>query len=600
MLRALQLGLALGVLASLCAAHAASPSFQPIPPAYHPIDASLSGTTVLLTGHDLTIGQVVQVARHGAKVALSSEARKHSADAYGLLLEAAAEGVPVYWFNRGSGAGRQTVIFSGDPAAPENSALLKQRQLNIFRRGARAGMGPEVGEEEIVRAMLVVRANTMTFEAASPQLTQRLLDLLNDRITPVVRSRGTVGEGDLGPLTNVAGVMVGAGEAYYQGERMPAAEALKRAGLAPLQPFAADDSVLESSNSYATGQAVLLVNDARGALAWADLTYAIDLNGMNSSITPLAAPVQANRPFKWLNWHAARMLDMLKGSYLFEDDPSRIIQDPESLRASSIREGSAWQAWAQLRDDLLIQINSSDHNPAVRVGAAPTDSWELNTPQLRQFYVKGGALSHGQHGYILSDANWDPYPLANEIEAFTIALANMDAAIAQRINRFTSTFFTGIAPREYETGEPGRFGSSQGSGLDASSMMQEIQGLAVPVAPEGNALIQTVEDLQSQTRLKVGRARLAVDDTLELLAEDLLSGCYWLDMRKAQSSSRSFGSVTTAVWQAFRSVLRFDEGPPDDSRPIHELAVTFVRANPVTNFYPADGNEPGVEQRSTR
>ena len=564
------------------AAHAAGP-------AYHFINPSQAAQTVVLTGHDLTVEQVVAVARFGAKVALSPEARQRSADAYGLLLEAAAEGVPVYWFNRGSGAGRQTVIFAGDALAPENKGMLEKRQLGIFRRGARAGMGPEISDEEIVRAMLVVRANTMTFEAASPPLTQRLLDLLNERITPVVLSRGTIGEGDLGPLTNVAGVMVGAGEAYYKGERLPAAEALKRAGLKPLQPFAADDSALESSNSYASGQAVLLVHDAQHVLSWADLIYAIDLNGMNSSITPLAAPVQANRPFKWLNWHAARMLDMLKGSYLFEDDPNRIIQDPESLRASSIRQASAWQAWAQLRSDLLIQINSSDHNPAVRVGVAPSDSWELDTPQMRQFYVKGGPLSHGQHGFIMSDANWDPYPLANEIEAFTIALANMDAAVAQRLNRFTSTFFTGLGQKEYDPGEPGRFGSSQGSGLDASSMMQEIQGLAVPVAPEGNALIQTVEDMQSQTRLKVGRARLAVDDTLDLLAEDLLSGCYWLDMRKEQSGDRSFGPVTTAVWQAFRSKLRFAEGPEDDSRPIHELAATFIRSNPVVNFYAGGG-----------
>jgi histidine ammonia-lyase len=567
-------------------------SAQAAVPAYHPIVPRLADKTVVLTGHDLTIEQVIEVARLGAKVALSPEARQRSADAYGLLLEAAAEGVPVYWFNRGSGAGRQTVIFAGDALAPENKAMLEKRQLGIFRRGARAGMGPEVSDEEIVRAMLVVRANTMTFEAASPPLTQRLLDLLNERITPVVQSRGTIGEGDLGPMTNVAGVMVGAGEAYYKGVRMPAAEALKRAGLKPLQPFAADDSALESSNSYASGQAALLIHDARKVLSWADLIYAIDLNGMNSSLTPLSAPVQANRPFKWLNWHAARMLDMLKGSYLFEDDPSRLIQDPESLRASSIRQASAWQAWALLRSDLLLQINSSDHNPAVRVGAAPADSWELDTPQMRQFYVKGGPLSHGQHGFILSDANWDPYPLANEIEAFTIALANMDVAIAQRLNRFTSTFFTGIPQKEYDPGEPGRFGSSQGSGLDASSMMQEIQGLAVPVAPEGNALIQTVEDLQSQTRLKVGRARLAVDDTLELLAEDLLSGCYWLDMRKGQSGGRSFGPVTTAVWQAFRRTLRFEEGPEQDSRPIHELAANFVRSNSVVSFYAGDGAEP--------
>ena len=566
--------------------------------AYHPITPTMADRTVVLDGHHLTIGEVVDVARYGAKVALTPEARQRSADAYGLLLEAAAENVPVYWFNRGSGAGRQTDIFSGDPTSPKNRKFLEARQLAIFRRGALAGLGPEIADEEIVRAMLVVRANTMTYEAASPALTQRLLDLLNDRITPVVQSRGTVGEGDLGPFTNVAATMVGAGEAYYHGERLPAAEALKRAGLAPLAPFGADDSALESTNAYFTAQAALMVYDAREALSWADMTYAIDLNGMNSSVSPLALPVQLNRPYKWVNWDAARVLDMMKGSYLFNLDDKRIIQDPESLRASSIRQGSAWEAWASLRDDLLIQMNSSDHNPAVRVGAAPGDSWELDTPQLRQFYVKGGPLSHGEHGFIFSNANWDPYPLANEVEAFTIALANMDIAVAQRIVRFTNTFFTVIPPLAEIPGEPGRFGVSRGSDIDSAALMQEIDGLIVPVTPEGNALIQTVEDLQAQTRLKVARARAAVADTVDLLAEDLLTGTYWLDMRKSQDPGRAFGPVPTAVWTAFRKVVPFQaDGAMPLTRPVHEVAAAFIRSHSAETFYDGNARDPGPLER---
>jgi histidine ammonia-lyase len=569
------------------------------PPPYRAILPSMADQTVVLTGHDLTIDQVVQVARFGAQVALSAEARQRSADAHALLLEAAAEGVSVYWFNRGSGSGRERFIFKGDPLSPENKKLLEARQLAIFRRGALAGLGPEINEEEIVRAMLVVRANTMSFEAASPQLTQRLLDLLNHRITPVVQSRGTVGEGDLGPFTNVGATMVGAGTAYYRGVRMPAAEALKAAGLAPLAPFGADDSELESTNSYATGQAALLLYDAREALSWTDLIYAIDLNGMNSSLSPLAQPVQANRPFKWLNWDAARVLSMLKGSYLFELDDKRIIQDPESLRASSIRQGSAWQAWAQLRDVTSIQMNSSDHNPAVRVGASPTDSWELNTPQMAQFYVKGSARNHGQHGYIFSNANWDPYPMANEIEAFTIALANMDTAVAQRVIRFTSPFFTVAAASDESPGEPGRFHLTQGSEIDVVALMQEIQGLINPVPPEGNALIQNVEDMQTQTRLKVVRARKAVEDTVDLLAEDLLTGTYWLDLRKAQNPARNFGTSPTAVWTAFRADLSFSgEGSYSATRPIHEIAADFIRSNAAAKFFKDNTREPDAASRS--
>src|SRR5580658_10488773 len=142
--------------------------------AYSAITPTEADKLITLTGSDLTDDQVVEVARYGAKVQLASAARARSADAYGLLLEAAAEGVSVYWFNRGSGAGRETVIFSGDPLAAANKAMLEKRQLQIFQGGAHSGLGPEVNDEAIVRAMMVVRANTMSYEAASPPLTQML------------------------------------------------------------------------------------------------------------------------------------------------------------------------------------------------------------------------------------------------------------------------------------------------------------------------------------------------------------------------------------------------------------------------------------------
>jgi histidine ammonia-lyase len=549
--------------------------------AYNPINPTDADKTITLTGHDLTIDQVVAVARYGAKVRLSPEARSRSVAAYGLLLEAAREGVPVYWFNRGAGANRETVIFSGDPMAPQNKAMLEKRQLGIFQRGARSGIGPEVNQEDIVRAMMVVRANTMSYEAASPQLTQMLLDLINDRITPVVQSRGSVGEGDLGPLSNIAATMVGAGDCYYRGVRMPAAQALQQAGLKPLQPFGADDSELTSSNAYASGQAALLVHDAETVLNWADLAYAVDLNGMNSSITPLTAPVQLNRPFTWLNWEAKRELDALRGSYLFNDDPKRIIQDPESLRASAIRQGAAWKAWGALRADELLQINTSDHNPAVRVGLSPKDSWELNTPQLLKYYIKGGPDSHGMHGYIVSDANWDPYPLANDLEAFTTAMANMDIAISQRMSRFSNTFFTVIRPSDVLPRGSGAFPRG-GGGYGSAALYQDMQSFTNPVPPAGDALVQTVEDLQSESRIKVQHAEKVTLDSADLLAEDLLNGTFWLRVRKAQDASRSFGKAADAVYTSFDQAMQEAETAGE---PIHDAAVSFLLSNPPTQYF---------------
>ncbi len=559
---------------------------------FEPITPAMADRIITLTGHDLTIDQVLVVARHGAKVALSPEARRHEQDAYGLLLEGAAEGIPIYWFNRGVGEQREVEIFAGDPLAPNNKTKIAQTQLAAFRDGPSWGYGPEVMQEEIIRAMMVVRANAMVYDAPSPQLTQMLLDLLNSQVTPVVQSRGTVGEGDLAQFYNVAGTMVGVGEAYYQGTRMPASKALARAKLKPLQPFAADDNVLTSSNGYATGEAALLVSDSQRALDWADLIYAMDLNGMNSSVTPLSLAAQSNRPFKWLNWHAARMLDMIKGSYLFEADQKRIIQDPESLRASSIRQASAWQTWAQLRDDLTIQLNSSDHNPAIRFGLSPSDSWELATPQLLKFYVKGGPYSHGEHGFIVSNANWDPYPLANEIEAFTIALANMDVAVAQRIERFSNPFFTGVKADELLTESQAAALVIPAYGYVPASLFQEVQSAINPITPSGNAILATVEDLQSQTRLKVAHAHVVLDATVDLLGEDLLTASLWMDLRAKQDSKRAFGAAPTAAWASFRQLVPFQGVAARPQQPVGMLAAAFLKTHAVDAFYPSAGKMP--------
>ena len=555
-------------------------------PYYVPITPTMSDRTVTLNGHDLTIDQIVMVARHGAKVELSAEARQHQADSYGLLLEAAAEGIPVYWFNRGAGDQRETVMFEGDPLSPKNHALIEKTQAQRFASGALWGTGPEIDHEEIVRAMMVVRANAMVHNAPSPQLSQILLDLLNKRITPVVQSRGTLGEGDLQQLGNVGGAMVGAGEAYYQGVRMKADQALKSAGLTPIQPFAADDNALTSSNAYATGQSALLVHDAREALEWSDLIYAIDLNGMNSSITPLSLAVQHDRPEKWLNWHAARVLDMIKGSYLFDKDAKRIIQDPESLRASSIRQASTWESWAALRDAVLFQANSSDHNPAVNVGMSPQDSWELSTPQLMRFFVKGGPRSHGQHGYIVSNANWDPYPMANQIESFVIALANMDIAVMLRIERFRNPFFTGVAASDVLPGVSDGF-------VDFApvDLQQEIQSLMNPVAPFGSAIVGTVEDLQAQTRIKTQRARQAVETTFDLLSFDLLEGSFWMDARRAQGPERSFGAAPTAAWMAFRQRVPLPHSAEPAAQSASLAAAEFLKTTAASSFY-RGGAEP--------
>jgi histidine ammonia-lyase len=556
---------------------------------YHSITPSAEARTVILTGHDLTVEDVIAVAREGATIRYSSEAIQHASDGRGLRLEAGAEGMAVYGLNRGGGALREVVTHNDET-----------RRINGMKRGSREGVLPEIEDEDLVRAFLVIRANSVPFEAATPEFMQMIVDMLNKRVTPVMYARGTLGEGDLFLTSNFLATMAGGGDAYYQGVRMKASEALAKAGLKPLSTEPGGGT----SNAYADAQAVLMVADGKAALEWADLIHALDKLGMNSSLTPLAGIVQEKRPFKWVAWDAARLLDMLRGSYLFEDDPKRILQDPESMRASYIRQGSAWQAWAALRDNVTVQINSGEQNPAFIVGASPTDSWELSTPQFMKYYVKGGPLSHGQHGYVFSNANWDPYPMANAMEAFTNALANMDAAVAQRIERFSdrgpTPFFTGIKIADVLTPEQIELSPSMTEPYFAfMDVWQEIQSLSHSLTPEGNAADIGVADIEAQTRLKGWRGRQVIDLTMQLLGYDLLTATYWMDVRKAETATRNFGTAPTAIWTAFRKVMPWQQTV--DTRPeipYSIVAYDFLKSTPASRFYASGPTMPATESEA--
>jgi histidine ammonia-lyase len=573
--------------------------------AFNPIVPTKSNETVTLNGQRLTIEQVVDVARFGAQVRLAPAARQRSEDAYELLLEGARQNMPIYWFNRAPGSGRETVIFEGDPLSPENEQLLLERQMNAFRRGVRSGIGPEVADEEIVRAMMVVRANTMVYEAATPQLTQMLLDLLNNYVSPVVQSRGSPGEGDLPMMSNIGAAMVGAGQAYLRGQRMPARQALAQAGLQPLEPFAADDAALTSTNAYSAGQAALLLYDSKRMLDWSDLTFAMSMLGLNSSITPLTAVPQNARPFPYQNKLARRLLNLVRGSYLFDYeappgfDGRRIIQDPLSFRDYSQRNGSLWEAYARLKKNILIQINSSDHNPAVVPGSSPSDSWELDTPWLRRYFVEEGDA--GVSGFILSNANFVALPWGNDLEMFTINLANALAAHVQRVLRFPDTFFTVVAPGDVLSEDVLANAPPQGASYTISDLMAEIQTLANPVPAQGNALVRNVEDMETYTRQRVARARLAVDDALRLVAQEMLSASYWMEVREAQNPDRSFGAAPASALQALRAVIPWQQAP--DLRPelpAGELVYAFLQAVPAATFMGGDAAEPTAVRSRTR
>ena len=569
---------ALAALAlSIAAPAAAAPAYLATTPAYHPItpNPEAERRTIVLTGHDLTIEDVIAVARHGAKLQFAPEAIARAEAGIGMLAQGNAEDIPIYGTNRGSGALRQVTVqrAEGD-------------RLAGARSGMRNGALPEIDQEELVRAFLVIQANHWAYNQATPEYMNAMVAMINAQVTPVMYSRGTVGEGDLFLTSNYNATLVGAGQAYYKGQRMRASEALQRAGLKPITTSTGGGT----TNSYQTALALMMVDEGRAALEWADVALGMVLNGMNSSVTPMVLPVQQRRPFPWVNWQAAKMLELVKGSYLFLDDKDRILQDAESIRASYIRLGSAWQAWADLRDAVTIQMNSGEQNPAIAIGAKPEDHWSLSTPWLMRYYIRGGPANGGRTGYVLSNANWDPYPMVNEIESFNVALANMAASVAVRIDRFTDrgpvAFFTAIKPSDVLTPEQFRLSPYMVEPFFTYlDVWKEMQMLTQSVPPDSSSSDYGVADLEAMGRLKASRGRQALDLFMQLLAHDVLWSTYWLDVRKAQDGTRQYGAPVTAAWSALRKDIPWQQEP--DLRgdlPLGVVAYNFMMTNPARTF----------------
>ena len=552
---------------------------------YHVIVPSAAARTIVLTGRSLTIDQLVDIARNGSKVAIAPELRQGAADSFGLIQQAQAEGVPVYLFNRNAGSGREVQSLNGAPDSPEYQAEIARRYATTTD-GELPGFGADLPDEEIGRAMLAVDLNNMRYLAASPAYVQGIADLLNAGVIPAVHARGVIGESDFVPT---GAVLRGRGFAYYRGVRMTSAEALAKAGLKPIR-FEAADGNLVTTSALTAGYAALLVHDIRNFLEWQDLAWAMNLEGMNGNVGPISLPVQATRPFPWANYAAARALDMLKGSYIFDGEP-RIIQDPESLRATVWRDAGAWKAWAQLRDDVLIQMNSTDHNPTIRPDFSPADSWELDTPQLRKFYVKGGKFSHGKHGYVLSNSNWDPFPLADDIEQFPIALNNLMVTVVQRMHRFEDSFFTVADPKVlmHEEGavRSSLLGGSGGGGAIADALWQELKPLGNPIAPDGVTADKGVGDLDAVPMPKLVRLRNALDIARDILGQDMITAATWMDLRRIENPQRSFGGGSGAALAAFRKVVPF--GPIAASEnglaSRGDRATAFLQATPAASIY---------------
>ena len=319
---------------------------------------------LLINGNDLQIDDVVAVA-DGRPVGLDPAARPGLERSRAAVERLVREGAVAYGITTGFGRFKDRHI---DP--DETEAL----QLNLVRSHA-AGVGPAL-PERVVRAMLLVRANTLTrgFSGVRPLVIERLVDFLNHGVHPVIPAQGSLGaSGDLAPLAHLALPLIGEGEVLFHGEHLQGHEALARVRLAPLRLQAKEGLALLNGTTLMVGYGALLVRRAINLALTADVVGALTLEALHGTDRAFDARVHALRPHPRQIDCAAFLRRLLAGSRLLRGADRHHVQDPYTLRCipqvhGAVRDAIAYGKWV-----IDIELNAVNDNPLIFVDEVTGD-----------------------------------------------------------------------------------------------------------------------------------------------------------------------------------------------------------------------------------
>ncbi|WP_267220763.1 HAL/PAL/TAL family ammonia-lyase [Dyella silvae] len=323
----------------------------------------MTAKTILLDGNSLTRDQLVAVSRQGLRVELDETQLKRVQRAADFLADKVSCGEPTYGVTTGFGSNADKLLGAhrlrdelpgGNPDKPEGT-LLEELQHNLITTHAVCVGKPFA--PEVVRAMLVIRINTLMrgHSGIRVETLKALTAMLNAGVVPVVPEKGSVGaSGDLAPLSHLAIVLLGGGEAFYQGERMSGADALKRAGLSPIRLSFKEGLALNNGTAQMLATATLALDELEHLLDLADLAAAMTLDAFAGRSGALRPEVHALRPHPGQVETAAHVRELLEGSTLV-DIPYHLVP--------RFRQWSA-EAWADPADQALTFDIGWDWVPA--------------------------------------------------------------------------------------------------------------------------------------------------------------------------------------------------------------------------------------------
>lgn len=494
--------------------------------------------SVVLNGKSLTIEKVVSVARMGEKVEIDPAAETRILRCRKMVEEKITAGETMYGINTGIGEFSETRL-------SDDEVLSFQKYL-IYNHSAGIGKPAPI---EHVRGAMLGRANVHCngHSAVRLEMTRMLVEMLNRGVTPVVCEKGSVGAcGDLAPMSMIALVVMGEGEAFYEGERYPGREALERAGLKPLELHARDGLALINGSNLLTAISALNIYDMNRWLMQAEIAAAMSLEALFANMKPYEDRVHTVRGFSGSLRSARAIRKCIAGSDLTTGKTPQKVQDAYSMRSTPQVIGAAHDAVAYARRQVETELNGVGDNP----------------------------LFFPDENLVLTGANFQGTPVSLPMEMAGTAITMVSVLSERRLNRLLNPALSvGLPPFLAE--KPGLYSGHMLSQYTAGMLIAEQRILSNPAAVASIPAAADQEDFVSMGMNTALKNCQILENARGVLGIELIAAAQALDFR-----SHSCGKGV----QAARDTVRKHVEHLGEDRPLypdHNRMVEVVRSGEI-------------------
>ncbi len=494
---------------------------------------------IQLDGDSLTLESFFKIVEQFEQVSLSPKARERILKSRAAVDKAAQSGQRHYSINTGFGILSKVSIPSDQ---------LETLQVNLIRSHC-AGVG-ECHSERESRAILLLRTNVLAkgFCGVRPELVELCLSLLNHKVHPRIPTIGSVGaSGDLAPLAHLASVLIGEGDAFFQGFRLTGKEALEKAGLKPIKLAAKEGLSLINGTQQMTAMAALLLRQSERIVDTADLICSASLEGILGSPKAYKEWVHAVRPHAGQSRSAELLRSFMQDSEIYQSHLTcDRVQDPYSLRCAPQVHGACRDLLSFVRKTVETELNAATDNPLVNPDT----------------------------GEIVSNGNFHGQPLAFALDILGMAVSEI-ASISERrtvklINPVFSELPTFLVKNE---GLNSGFMISQ---YTAASLVVENRILTHPASTDSVTTNNEKEDHNSMGPISARKAKKIIENTQYVLAIEALAACQALEFRKPLKPGRGP--------RALHAYVREEIPPLDNDRYLHtdmERVAVMIREEEI-------------------